>query len=323
MQTSALTKRSFGGRKNIRGRREGATGYLFAFPAIFGFLLLTLYPMATSLFYSFNKIDLQGNMEWVGLQNYVEIFSNPSIGFLKSMQVTILYAFINTFLIIVFCLVVALLLNRKFRMRNLLRAIFYLPAVIPMISTAILWKLLLQNAAGGGLINQFIMKVLHLPQLNFLTDVRLVFVVLFAMGLWTCGGTIVVLLATLQDVPRNLIEAVELDGGNAWHKFRYVTYPTIKPVLFFQLIMCIITSMQVFTQSMVLSSNGAPNRMTYFINIMIYDHSFKQSGMKGIAAAEAWAVFFTILIITSVLFYFQGALRPDSDRPKKRRGGIK
>lgn len=317
MQT---TKRP-GGRKNNRTRREGLTGYLFAAPAIIGFLLLTLYPMAASLFYSFNKIDLQGNMEWVGFQNYIRIFTDSGIGFLKSMRVTILYAFINTFLIIMFCLIVALLLNRKFRMRSLLRAIFYLPAVIPMISTAILWKLLLQNAAGGGLINQFIMKVLHLPQLNFLTDVRLVFIVLFSMGLWTCGGTVVVLLATLQDVPRSLIEAVDLDGGNAWHKFRYVTYPTIKPVLFFQLIMCMITSMQVFTQSMVLSSNGAPNRMTYFVNIMIYDHSFKQSGMKGVAAAEAWMVFLTILVITAVLFYFQGWLRKESGMPKKRKGG--
>lgn len=321
MRASTLTGRSKG-RRDSRTRREGLTGYLFASPAIIGFLLLTLYPMAASLFYSFNKIGLKGDMEWVGLQNYMQIFTDPSIGFLKSMRVTLIYAFINTFLIIVFCLIVALLLNRKFRLRNFLRAIFYLPAVIPMISTAILWKLLLQNAAGGGLVNQFIMKVLHLPQLDFLTDARLVFVTLFAMGLWTCGGTIVVLLATLQDVPRDLLEAVDLDGGNAWHKFQYVTYPTIKPVLFFQLIMCMITSMQVFAQSMVLSSNGAPNRMTYFINIMIYDHSFKQVGMKGFAAAEAWMVFFVILIITVVLFYFQGALRPSDDgmpRRKKRR----
>lgn len=321
MQISALTGRP-GGRGGSRTRREGLTGYLFASPAIIGFLLLTLYPMAASLFYSFNKIGLKGDMEWVGMQNFIRIFTDPGIGFYKSMRVTMIYAFINTFLIILFCLAVALLLNRRFLLRNLLRAIFYLPAVIPMISTAILWKLLLQNAAGGGLINQFIMKVLHLPQLDFLTDARLVFVTLFAMGLWTCGGTIVVLLATLQDVSRDLLEAVDLDGGNAWHKFRYITYPTIRPVLFFQLIMCMITSVQVFAQSMVLSSNGAPNRMTYFINIMIYDHSFKQVGMKGIAAAEAWAVFLVILIITGVLFYFQGALRPSADdMPAERKGG--
>jgi len=320
MRTLVLKKRAVG-KKNNQTRREGMTGYLFASPAIIGFLLLTLYPMAASLFYSFNKIDLQGDMEWVGLQNFVQILNDSSIGFLKSMRVTMVYASINTFLIIIFCLIVALLLNRKFHLRNLLRAIFYLPAVIPMISTAILWKLLLQNAAGGGLINQFIMKVLHLSQLNFLTDIRLVFITLFAMGLWTCGGTVVVLLASLQDVPRELIEAVDIDGGNAWHKFRYITYPTIKPVLFFQLIMCMITSIQVFTQSMVLSSNGAPNRMTYFVNIMIYDHSFKQSGMRGIAAAEAWVVFFIILIITGVLFFFQGALRPDRCMPRKSKGG--
>lgn len=292
---------------------EYLTGYLYASPAILGFLVLTLYPMAASLYYSFNKISLKGDMTWVGLDNYKRLFTDSSLGFLKSMGVTLIYAFINVFLIILFCLCVSLLLNREFRGRNLLRAIFYLPSVIPMISTAILWKLILQNAAGGGLINQFIMKVLKKPQLDFLTDVRLVFVTLFVMGLWTCGGTIVVLLATLQDVPHELLEAVEIDGGNAWHKFLYVTYPTIKPVLFFQLIMCMITSIQVFAQSMVLSANGAPNRMTYFINIMIYDHSFKQVGLKGVAAAEAWMVFLVTLIITSVLFYFQGALKRDEN----------
>lgn len=309
-------------RKHLGKRQmhEYLTGYLYASPAILGFLILTLYPMAASFYYSFNKISLRGDMSWVGLDNYIRIFTDPSIGFMKSMRVTLIYAFINVFLIILFCLIVALLLNRSFRGRDLLRAIFYLPSVIPVISTAILWKLMLQNAAGGGLINLFIMKVMGKPQLNFLTNTKLVFFTLFMMGLWTCGGTIVVLLATLQDVPRSLLEAVELDGGNAWHKFAYVTYPTIKPVLFFQLIMAMITSIQVFAQSMVLSSNGAPDRMTYFINIMIYDHSYKQSGLKGVAAAEAWVVFLVIFIITGVLFYFQGALkRDDGEIPKRKR----
>lgn len=292
---------------------EYIVGYLYASPAIIGFLVLTIYPMSVSLYYSFNKIGLKGDMTWVGLDNYKRLFTDPTLGFLKSMAVTLLYAFGNVFLIILFSLIVALLLNRSFRGRNLLRAIFYLPAVIPEISTAILWKLMFQNAAGGGLINLFIMKVLKLPQLYFLTDAKLVFITLFVMGIWTCGGTIVVLLATLQDVPRNLLEAVEIDGGNAWHKFKYVTYPTIKPVLFYQLTIAMITSIQVFTKSMILSSTGAPDRMTYFVNVMIYDHLFKQSGLKGIAAAEAWMVFLVTVLITSVLFYFQGAFRREEE----------
>jgi multiple sugar transport system permease protein len=301
-------------------RNEYLMGYLFAAPAIIGFLGLTLYPMAASLIQSFNKIALSGDMTWVGLANYKLILTDPSVGFLKSMEVSLIYAFINVSLIILFSLCVALLLNRKFRGRNVLRAIFYLPSVFPVISTAILWKLMLQNAAGGGLINLFVMDVLQIPQFPFLSDVRYVFVTLFIMSLWTCGGTIVVLLATLQDVSKELLEAMEIDGGNTWHKFWYITFPTIKPVLFFQLIVCMITSIQVFAQSMVLSDTGAPDRMTYFINIMIYDHYFKQSGMQGIASAEAWAVFLVILLITGVLFYFQGSFRKDAEDRAVKRG---
>ena len=144
----------------------------------------------------------------------------------------------------------------------------------------------------------------------------------FTMSLWTCGGTIVVLLATLQDVPLDQLEAVSIDGGNAWHKFAKVTYPTIKPVLFFQLIMCVMTSVQVYTQSVAFSRNGAPNRLTYFINVMIYDHSFIQADQRGLASAEAWLVFLIIVAITGVLFHFQGALgRDDRDSAGRRRRG--
>lgn len=306
-----------------RMRKEAITGYLFAAPAIIGFLLLTIYPMIESLRYSFHKIDGKGDMTFIGLDNYKYIFFDPGSEFLKSLKVTMFYTLVNVVIVILYCLIIALLLNRKFRGRNLLRAIFYLPCVIPMLSTTILFRLVMQNQAQGGLINQLLLYIGGTPQ-EWLSDKRLIFVVLFTMSLWTCGGTIVVFLATLQDVPRELLEAAKMDGANCWHQFKQVTYPSIKPVLFFQGIMCMVTSIQIFTQSVALSSNGGPDRMTYFLNVMIYQHSFKDIGLKGLASAEAWIVFLITFAFTLLIFKFGGIMQSDEKKPsmKKSKGGM-
>ena len=308
-------------KKNLRpATKEAIVGYLFAAPAIIGFLVLTLYPMLASLYYSFNDIDIRNNeqqMTWVGFENYWRIFNDPSIDFKKSIGVTMLYTVINVILVIVFCLICALLLNRKFKGRNILRAIFFLPSVIPMVATGLVWKMLMQNQAQGGLINWVLMYIFKIPPVDFI-NTPAIFVTLFMMSLWTCGGTTVVLIATLQDVPKDQLESIEIDGGNAWHKFTKVTFPTIKPVLFFHMIMCMMTSVQIYTQSVVFSRNGAPDHWTYFINVMIYDHSFVDSGMRGIAAAEAWVVFLIIMVLTVILFYFQGAFKKDDASGRKR-----
>ena len=306
---------------HLRGSvKEALAGYAFASPAILGVLILTLYPMLASLYYSFNRVASNGKMEWLGLENYRYALTNPASEFPKAIEVTLFYTGVNVVLVILFCLLVALMLNRRFHGRNLLRGVFFLPSVMPTLSVAILWKMLVQNQAKGGLINWWLITS-GFSTVDFL-NTESIFITLFTMSLWTCGGTIVVLLATLQDVPPDQLEAVSIDGGNAWHKFAKVTYPTIKPVLFFQLIMCVMTSVQVYTQSVAFSRNGAPNRLTYFINVMIYDHSFIQADQRGLASAEAWLVFLIIVAITGVLFHFQGALgRDDRDSAGRRRRG--
>lgn len=298
-----------------RHTKEAVIGYLFAAPAILGFLLLTLYPMLASLYYSFNDIiTAQGatTYQWVGLQNYKNILTDPIVGvdFRKSLSVTLFYAVVNVVLVILFCLACALLLNRKFRGRNLLRGLYFLPSVIPMVATGIVWKMLLQNQAQGGLVNWFLLKLMKVHPVDFINSPE-IFTTLFLMSLWTCGGTTVVLIAALQDVPKDQLESIEIDGGNAWHKFVKVTFPTIKPILFFQMIMCMMTSIQIYTQSVVFSRNGSPDHLTYFINVMIYDRAFVQNNMRGQAAAEAWMVFLVILAITLVLFSAEGVFHKD------------
>lgn len=277
---------------------ENKVGYLFAAPGILGFLIFTAGPMLISLYYSFTEFSVLAKPKWNGMQNYITMLTSPSSLFLKSLSVTLIYAGLNAVLTMVFSIAVALLLNRSFKGRGILRALYFLPSVIPIVASTVVWNWILDYR--NGLINQ-LLRMMHLGSLNWLMDNKLIFVSLLAISLWTCGGSIVIMIATLQDVPRSLIEAVEVDGGNAVDRFRYAVFPSISPVVFFQLVMCLVNSLQIYAQSIMLSDNGSPNRMTYFMNVMIYDHAFKQLKM-GLACAESWGMFVVVLLITAILF---------------------
>lgn len=271
---------------------------MFAAPGILGFLIFTAGPMVASLYYSFTEFSVLSSPKWVGLQNYSNMLTGASSLFLKSLKVTLLYAGINTLLILLFSILTALLLNRDFKGRGVLRGIYFLPSVVPIVATTVIWNWILDYR--NGLVNQ-VLHMLGAGSRNWLMDEKLIFLSLFAISLWTCGGSIVIMLATLQDVPGSLVEAVKVDGGNAWHRFCYAVFPSISPVVFFQLLMCLVNSLQIYAQSIMLSDNGSPNRMTYFMNVMVYDHAFKQLKM-GLASAEGWGMFLVIIVITAVLF---------------------
>lgn len=285
-------------RKRKKQMSENKVGYLFAAPGILGFLIFTAGPMLISLYYSFTEFSVLAKPKWNGMQNYITMLTSPSSLFLKSLSVTLIYAGLNAVLTMVFSIAVALLLNRSFKGRGILRALYFLPSVIPIVASTVVWNWILDYR--NGLINQ-LLRMMHLGSLNWLMDNKLIFVSLLAISLWTCGGSIVIMIATLQDVPRSLIEAVEVDGGNAVDRFRYAVFPSISPVVFFQLVMCLVNSLQIYAQSIMLSDNGSPNRMTYFMNVMIYDHAFKQLKM-GLACAESWGMFVVVLLITAILF---------------------
>ncbi len=282
----------------LMARKENLAGYLFAAPGILGLLIFSLGPILVSVYYSFTKVSVIDEPRWVGLDNFYRIFKDPSSFFMKSLGVTLFYALVNVALVMLFSLAVAMLLNRKFKGRNTLRAIFFLPSVLPTVATTTLLIWMLDYRSG--LVNQ-LLNMLNIGSVNWLMDERLVFVSLFALSLWMSGGSIVVMIATLQDVPVSLLEATDVDGGNAWTKFRHIMIPSISPVLFFQTVMSLVSSLQIFTQSLMLSNNGSPNRMTYFINVMIYDDAFSKLRM-GMASAEAWVMFVVVLALTGLLF---------------------
>lgn len=286
------------GGKKRKHISENRVGYLFAAPGILGFLIFTAGPMLVSLYYSFTEFSVLKSPEWIGIENYVNMLTSPSSLFLKSLKVTLVYAGINAVLVMVFSVLAALLLNRNFRGRGILRAIYFLPSVVPVVATTVIWNWILDYR--NGLVNQAL-RMLGIGSLNWLMDDKLIFVSLFVMSLWICGGSVVIMIAALQDVPASLMEAVEVDGGSAWHRFRYAAFPSISPVVFFQLVMCLVNSLQIYAQSIMLSDNGSPNRMTYFMNVMVYDHAFKQLKM-GLASAESWGMFLVILVLTGILF---------------------
>ena len=286
-----------GSKKGRRLSQNGA-GYLFAAPGILGFLIFTAGPMLVSLYYSFTKFSVLHSPEWIGIENYVNMLTSPSSLFLKSLKVTLIYAGINAVLVMVFSVLAALLLNRNFRGRGVLRAVYFLPSVVPVVATTVIWNWILDYR--NGLVNQAL-RMLGFGSLNWLMDNKLIFVSLFVMSLWTCGGSVVIMIAALQDVPASLLEAVDVDGGPAWHRFKHAAFPAISPVVFFQLVMCLVNSLQIYAQSIMLSDNGSPDRMTYFMNVMVYDHAFKQLKM-GLASAESWGMFLVIIVITGILF---------------------
>lgn len=284
---------------SVQKRKSGhMAGYLFAAPGILGFLIFTAGPMIISLYYSFTEFSVLAAPKWTGIKNYIEMLTSPSSLFMKSLSVTLIYAGINAALTMIFSVAAALLLNRNFKGRGVLRAIYFLPSVIPIVATTVIWNWILDYRSG--LANE-LLKMAGLGSLNWLMDEKLIFVSLFAISIWTCGGSIVIMIATLQDVPRSLVEAVEVDGGTAWARFRHAVFPSISPVVFFQLVMSLVNSMQIYAQSIMLSDNGSPNRMTYFMNVMVYDHAFKQLKM-GLACAESWGMFAVVLLITGILF---------------------
>ena len=282
--------------------QEAIAGYLFTLPAIAGFLIFVLGPMLYCLYLSFTRyaiVDAATGTPpaWVGLGNYIEMFTNPISLFPKSLGSTFYYAFGSMILSILFSLWVAVLLNRKFLGRNSLRAAFFMPSVMPIVATSVVWTLLLQPQFG--LLN-YLLRLLHLPQRNFLGDEALVIPALVIMSLWFCGGTIVVFLASLQDVPVELREAVAIDGGNKWHEFIHVTLPCISPVIFFQFIIGLVGAVQIFTQVVVMT-NGGPNNVTRFLNFLIFVDAFRHFRM-GYASAEAFTAFVIVLILTALIF---------------------
>jgi len=279
-------------------RREAWTGILFASPWLIGMCVFMLYPLCSSLYYSLCDYSVLKPPLFIGSENYSELARDEV--FRKTVVNTLIYAILSVPFGLIFSLGLAMLLNTKVRGMTIYRTIFFIPSLVPTIPLAVLWLWLLNGE--HGLVNHMLHGA-HMPTPNWLGDEVWTKPALVLMGLWGVGNTVLIFLASLQDVPTSLVEACDLDGASAWCKTKNITLPMISPVILFNLIMGLIGSLQVFALPYVMFPGGDPGRSVYMYSMYLFDNAFKYNKM-GYACAMGWIMFLVILVLTMVTLKF-------------------
>lgn len=293
--------------------RFGLTGYLFASPWLVGFFLLVAFPMAASLLLSFtewNGISLS-QIRWVGLENYTNALRLDAQGddlVYTALWNTLVYSFVSVPLGLMVALMLAVLLNQSLRGIALFRTVFYMPHVIGGIATIMMWLFVFNPDVG-------LLNIVIRPCYEALAAVGVLGESasppawiydsawskpsLIIMAVWGVGGAMLIFLAGLQNVPDQLYEAADIDGAGLWGKFRNVTLPQLTPTIFFNLVMGVIGSFQVFNEAYIMTGGG-PDNSTLFFVLYLYRQAFEQFNL-GYASALAWILFVIILAFTLVI----------------------
>ncbi len=284
-----------------RPKDNRLTGYLFIAPWLLGFLIFTAGPMVASLLLSFTSWTMLSPPSWVGLENFERLLGHDPL-FVRSLWNTVFYVVLSVPLSTCLALGLALLLDRNVRGMSIFRTIFFLPSVTNVVAVSILWLWIFNPEFG--LLNTAL-RAIGIEGPLWLQSETWAKPALVLMSLWGVGGSMIIFLAALQGVPRELHEAAELDGAGSMQRFFHITVPMISPALFFSLVMGLIGGFQVFTQAFVMTgtaqpgSEGGPNNATLFIVLYLYKKAFMDFKM-GYASAIAWALFFIILVLTLV-----------------------
>lgn len=284
------------GKLGKMGRREATLGYLFILPWIIGFLAFTLLPILASLYYSFTRYSVLRDPVWIGLENYITLFTDDRL-FSVILINTLIFVIFSVPLRLVVAFLLAVLLNTKIRGTTLFRTIYYIPTVVPLVASAILWLWIFNP--GVGLANAFL-NLIGLRPVPWLTDAAWAKPTVILVSAWTVGQAMVIMIAGLQDVPVDLHEAAMIDGAGVWARFWSVTVPMMTPVIFFNLVMGLISGFQVFALPFILTGGG-PLNSTLFYNIYVYDNAFKFLKM-GYASALVWILFILVIGVTYLIF---------------------
>lgn len=285
--------------------RRDLQGYAFVAPWLAGFLLLAAGPMLASLLLSFTSWTMLSPPSWVGLDNYSTMFRDDPL-FYEGLYNTAYYVLFSVPPGLALALGLAMLLNLKLKGIKLFRTVFFLPSVTNVVAVSVLWLWLFNPDFGllNTLLGWFgIEGPLWLQSESWSKPALIV------MSLWGIGGTMIIFLAALQGIPQELYEAADLDGATATRKFFHITIPMISPAIFFNLIIGIIGSFQVFTQAFVMTggahpgSEGGPNNSTLFFVLYLYKKAFQDFKM-GYASSLAWVLFLIVLILTLLQWRF-------------------
>ena len=276
-------------------QREEIIGWLFILPAVLGFLIWVAGPMLYSGWLSLTDYDLIGTPRFIGLANFTRMFNDPL--FYKSLSVTVIYTVFHVPLTLMLAFGVALLLNTKIPRMAIFRTLYYLPSIVPAVASAVLWVWIFNSEFG--LLN-LLLKSLGLKKVLWLQDPHTALAALIIMSLWNMGGVMIIFLAGLNGIPEEMYEAAKIDGAGSMASFRFITIPMMTPIIFFNLILEIINAFQVFTAGFLVTQGG-PNYATNFYVLNLFNNAFTYFDM-GYASAQAWVLFFIVLIFSLIIF---------------------
>jgi multiple sugar transport system permease protein len=277
-------------------KQENLIGYLFASPWLFGLIVLGFFPILMSFYFSFTNYNMVSAPKIIWFENYRILLTNDNL-FWKSLGNTLYHVVIAVPLGIFVGLFLAFLLNSKIKGISIYRTLFYLPNVVSVVAMTLLWMWLFQP--NFGLINQLLKPLYELfkmEPLGWYLDQDLSKLTLILMGLWTAGGSMVIYLAQMQDIPITLYESADIDGASWFKKMIHITLPLMTPSIFFNFIMGLIGSFQVFTIAYIMTGGG-PSRSTYYYAYYLFDKMMNDNAM-GMASAMAWILLVIVLIVT-------------------------
>ncbi len=275
--------------------KKYGTGLLFISPWLIGTLVFVVGPFIASIYLSFTKFDIVNPPVWVGNANYQTLFTNDPL-FWKSLKVTLLYTVLSVPLAICAGVTLAVILNQRVRGVGLFRAIFFVPSVVPTVATAVVFMWILNPEIG---LANGILKQIGITGPAYLQNPDTALLSLVGMSLWSIGGSMVIYLAGLKDIPDYLYEAAVLDGCSPWQRFRKVTLPLLTPVILFNLVMGVIGSFQYFTEAFVMTQGG-PEESTTFYALYLFQKAWQFLDL-GYASAMAWILCLIVIAITFVI----------------------
>ena len=285
-------------------RRENLYGYLFLAPWLIGFLGLFLGPGLASLYLSLTKYDVIGTPEFIGAANYIKMFTDDDL-FWPSLWRTFYFAGLGVPLGVLGSMALAILLNQKLKGISVYRTLFFMPSLVPLVASVVLWKWLLDT--NFGIVNQTLIGFGITDPPGWFSDRRWAIPSLIIMRLWSSiGGTqMIIFLAGLQGIPEELYDACAIDGAGTWHRIRHVTIPLLTPTIFFNSVLGIIGALQTFAAAFV-ATEGGPGYATWFFSLHIWKQAFDYFNM-GYGAALAW--FFALIIVGLTIFQMRMSKR--------------
>ena len=278
-------------------RVQAKAGILFCLPWMLGLAIFYAYPLLSSIFYSFSAYNVVSPYKWIGLLNYQMLLKDKV--FWIGISNTLIYAAMAVPLSALVGILLALLLNVKLPGRGIFRTVFYMPTLVPVVATSILWQWLLNPQFG---VVNYLISLFGVQGPPWLGDPAWAKPSLVLMAQWTLGNAVIVYLAGLQDISRDYYEAADIDGASTFQKSMHITLPLLTPVIFFNVVMSVINTLQVFTLPYALTlGTGKPANSLMFYSMYLYNNAFAYMKL-GYASAMAWILFVIIIAFTLLLF---------------------